>query len=112
MLCDRVKQHNIHIDRQQFYPFADKNILHFYDGYLKQVNKKEFERYAKNTKEGLYSIYNLNYTFNEENQTYDIQTFDTGTHENIQYKTVHDLHKGTTPFRHLRSTRGGMSLNL
>ena len=112
MLCDRVKRYNIHIDRRQFYPFADKNILHFYDGYLKQVNKKEFERYAKNTKEGLYSIYNLNYTFNEEKQTYDIQTFDTGINENVQYKTVHDLHKGTSPFRQLRSTRGGMTLNL
>lgn len=112
MLYDRVKQHNIHIDRTQFYPFADKNILHFYDGYLKQVNKKEFERYAKNTKEGLYSIYNLHFTFNEEKQTYDITTFETGTTENIQFKTVHDLHKGTTPFRHFRSTRGGMTLNL
>ena len=41
MLCDRVKQYNIAINRNVFYPFADKNILHFYDGYLKQVNKTE-----------------------------------------------------------------------
>jgi len=112
MLCDRVKQHRINIDRNQFYPFADKNILHFYDGYLKQVNKKEFERYAKNTREGLYSIYNLNYTFNKEKQTHDIKSFDTGIHENTQYKKLHDLHNGTTPFRHFRTNRGGMKVGL
>ena len=112
MLCDRVKQHRIAINRDQFYPFADKNILHFYDGYLKEVNKKEFDRFAKNTKEGLYSIYNLNYTFNETTQIYDITSFETGTHENTQYKKVHDLHNGTTPFQHFRSHRGGMSIGL
>lgn len=112
MLCDRVKQYRINIDRNQFYPFADKNILHFYDGYLKQVNKKEFERYAKNTREGLYSIYNLNYTFNKEKQTHDIKSFDTGIHENTQYKKLHDLHNGTTPFRHFRTNRGGMKVGL
>lgn len=112
MLCDRVKQYRITIDRNQFYPFADKNILHFYDGYLKQVNKKEFERYAKNTREGLYSIYNLNYTFNQDNQTYDITSFETGIHENTQYKKLHDLHNGTTPFRHFRNNRGGMQVGL
>lgn len=112
MLCDRVKQHRIAIDRNQFYPFADKNILHFYDGYLKQVNKKEFERYARNTREGLYSIYNVNYTFNHEHQTYDITSFETGIQENTQYKKLHDLHNGTTPFRHFRTHRGGMSVGL
>lgn len=108
MLCDRVKQNNIVINRNVFYPFADKNILHFYDGYLKQVNKTEFNRYANHTKEGLYSIYNLNYRFNNDKQTYDITSFETGINENIQYKKTHDLHNGTSPFRHVRSTRGIM----
>lgn len=103
MLCDRVKQHNIIINRDVFYPFADKNILHFYDGYMKQVNKMEFERYAKNTKEGVYSIYNLNYKFNESKQTYDITSFHTGISENIQHQKMHDLHNGTAPFRRGRS---------
>ena len=78
MLYDRAKENNIFIDRSKFFPFADKNILHFYDGYLKQVNKKEFDRYVGNTKEGIQCIYNWKYIFNEDTGLYDISSFETG----------------------------------
>ncbi len=65
---ERIKQNKIAINRSQFFPFADKNILHFYDGYLKQVNKKEFDRYVQQTREGINSIHNINYIFNDEGQ--------------------------------------------
>ena len=47
MFYERAIRSKIEINREQFYPYADKNILHFYDGYVKQVNKKEFDRYAR-----------------------------------------------------------------
>jgi hypothetical protein len=113
LLYERIKQNRIAIDRSQFFPFADKNILHFYDGYLKQVNKKEFDRYVQQTREGINSIHNINYIFNDETNTYDINTFDTGILEDTKATKMHDLHKGTTPYNHIRSARGAtMSLKL
>tara|TARA_E500000178_G_scaffold342111_1_gene386865 strand:+ start:1081 stop:1911 length:831 start_codon:yes stop_codon:yes gene_type:complete len=106
LLYERIKKNRLAIDRNQFFPFADKNILHFYDGYLKQVNKKEFDRYVQQTTEGIHSIYNLQYVFNDETNTYDITSFETGINEDIRSTKMHDLHKGTTPFNHIRSGRG------
>ena len=111
LFYERVKQARIAIDRTQFYPFADKNILHFYDGYLKQVNKKEFDRYVQQTKEGIHSIHRLHYVFNDETNTYDVDSFETGTHEDQKVTKTHDLHNGTSPYNHIRSGRGAtMSL--
>jgi len=106
MFYDRAIKYKIKIDRQQYYPFADKNILHFYDGYLKEVNKTEFERYLSFTPDGIQSIYNLYYTHNHNTNTFDIHTFDTEFKEDINAKKIHDLHKGTTPFNHIKSNRG------
>lgn len=105
MFQDRAMQNRLVIDRKQFYPFADKNILHFYDGYLKQVNKTEFERYVNHTREGIDSIQNLVYSLNEESDLYDITEFNTGIEENIKTTKIHDLHNGTVPFNHIRSNR-------
>jgi hypothetical protein len=106
MLYNRVKRKGLTIDRNTFFPFADKNILHFYDGYLKQVNKKEFDRFVKNTQEGIHSISNLNYKYNESTDLYDIVTFETTTKEDKQFSKIHDLHNGTSPFNSINSHRG------
>lgn len=103
LLYERCVNKRLQIDRNQFFPFADKNILHFYDGYLKQVNKSEFKRYLDHTSEGISSIRNL--TYNNRENIYDILTFDTGIHENVSNRKTHDLHNGTTPFNSIRSNR-------
>ena len=63
MLYDRVVKNKLFINRKQFYNFADKNILHFYDGFLKQINKTEFDRFVNFTSEGIDSIHNLYYDY-------------------------------------------------
>ena len=113
MFYDRAIKSKIVIDRTQFFPFADKNILHFYDGYLKQVNKKEFERYASFTTEGIKSIRNLYYNYNDNTNMYDVNTFTTEFNEDVKHTKIHDLHNGTTPFNHIKSNRGAtMSMRL
>jgi len=113
MFYDRAINHKLIIDRKQFYPFADKNILHFYDGYLKQVNKKEFDRYVNFTKEGIRSIHNLDYNYNKDTNMYDVNTFETEFKEDVSSIKIHDLHNGTTPFQHIKSNRGAtMSMKL
>jgi hypothetical protein len=106
MLYDRVVKNKLFINRKQFYDFADKNILHFYDGFLKQVNKTEFERFVNFTSEGIQSIRNLYYTYNNNTNLYDVHTFDTEFKEDIKAIKTHDLHNGTSPFNHIKSNRG------
>lgn len=105
MLNDRVKQARMIVDRSTFYPFADKNILHFYDGYLKQVNKQEFDRFEHGTREGVHSLFKINYNVNNDTGIIDVTSFETGTDENKRLTHIHDLHKGTRPFNG-RSNRG------
>jgi hypothetical protein len=111
MLNDRVKNARLTIDRSVFFPFADKNILHFYDGYMKQVNRYEFDRYARGTREGIHSIFKLAYKKNNDTGLIDVTSFETGTDENKQLTYMHDLHKGTTPFNNIKTNRGA-SMNL
>ena len=110
MLYERAIRSKIEINRTQFYPYADKNILHFYDGYVKQVNKKEFDRYANATKEGIYSIYNLEYTYDEDTNMYHVNKFDTQQKEDVAVIKQHDLHKGTKPFHHHKGRGAAMSM--
>jgi hypothetical protein len=113
MLYDRVVKNKLFINRKQFYDFADKNILHFYDGFLKQVNKTEFDRFVNFTSEGIDSISNLYYTYNHNTNLYDIHTFDTEFNEDIKSRKTYDLHNGTSPFNHIKSNRGAtMSMRL
>jgi hypothetical protein len=112
MLNDRVKNMNMIIDRSTFFPFADKNILHFYDGYLKQVNKQEFERYERGTREGINSLFKVKYSVNKETELIDITSFETGTDENKRLTHMHDLHNGTRPFVGRRRGGRGMSFFL
>ena len=112
MLNDRVKNMNMIIDRSTFFPFADKNILHFYDGYLKQVNKQEFERYERGTREGIDSLFKVKYSVNKETGLIDITSFETGTDENKRLTHMHDLHNGTRPFVGRRRGTRGMSFFL
>jgi len=106
MLNQRVKASRITIDRTQFYPYADKNILHFLDGMTKYVNKDEHQRYVLNTREGWNSIKNLHYEYDSKTQFINVTDFDTGISENKNTSFTHDLRNGTTPFPGLRSGRG------
>jgi len=61
LLQKRVLEAKINIDRNEFHPLFDKNILLLHDGLSRIVNKKEFDRYVSYTKEGINSINNIDY---------------------------------------------------
>ena len=72
--------------------------MHFYDGYLKQVNKQEFDRYERGTREGVNSLFKVKFSENTDTGLIDITSFETGTDENKRLTYMHDLHTGTRPF--------------
>jgi hypothetical protein len=92
----RVRAKNIYIDRSNFYPLWDKNILSLQDGLTRTVNRGEYERYMDHTNEGLNSIRDIAYEIS--GNFIDIHNFDTGTVEDPKSKSAFDLRQGNIPF--------------
>jgi hypothetical protein len=103
MLQYRAKTKNIIIDRSQFYPIMDKNIMQMKDGLERLVNRGEYDRYINdieynNTNEGLASITNITNNFIEDTGFLNILKFNTGIDENPNLDKIHDIRQGSTPF--------------
>ena len=115
LLQRRVLTNKLQIDRSQFYPILDKNILILPDGMNRVVNRKEFDRYLLLTTEGINSIHNLNYTI-DENNFVNVSTFSTGVEPYTNQNVNHDLRSGPKPFGNVnqftsrRGARMGMIL--
>lgn len=109
MLQNRVLAANIQIDRSQFYPIMDKNIVHLNDGVLRSINRTEFDRFLGNTTDGLTSITNLKYTMDEERGFIQITSFSCETENNSEKNIQYDLRNGNIPFKpaNKSSTRNG-----
>jgi hypothetical protein len=98
LLNKRALSSKIIIDRSNFYPIADKNIIHLSDGLIRSVNRTDFERYAHNTTEGLTSINNLIYKIDESIGFINVYKFTTGSISNASTRLDHDLRNGNKPF--------------
>jgi len=99
LLQMRVLDAGLMIDRSQFYPMMDKNIFQMKDGLERVVNRTEFDRFVNNTGEGIKQIQELVYTVNDETGFIHVQSFNTGTQENLELNRVHDLRQGSAPFK-------------
>lgn len=103
MLNARVLRYGLRIDRSQFYPITDKNMLQFHDGLIRNVNRNEFDRYVSKTTEGWSNIrelkYNIDKSCGEQSSMVNVTTFQTGTEEKPEHNMSHDLRKGNTPFK-------------
>ena len=107
LLQQRVLKANLQIDRSTFFPIGDKNIIHLSDGPLREVNQGEFNRYAKNTYEGIYSITKLEYTLDEETGFVNVMWFETGQIPNMNKYRLHHLKDGPAPY----DTKFGLMYN-
>jgi hypothetical protein len=102
----------IFIDRSNFYPISDKNIMHMSDGLIRSVNRTEYDQYLSDTKEGLTTIYNLNYVIGIDTWTISVHDFDTGREENVSLKKNYDLRNGPAPFKIKNRKNGKIGMNL
>jgi hypothetical protein len=70
-LQDRCIKNNIKIDRTDFYPIGNPNILQLFDGMSRLISKKDPWRYKNDTgKDGLTSITGLVYTIDDESSNF------------------------------------------
>jgi hypothetical protein len=95
----RVIESGIRLDRSQFYPIMDKNILQLQDGFGRVVNRTEFDVYQKKTNEGIKSIYQLEYNIIDETGFVDVTNFKTDREENLTARSEFDLRTGVIPFK-------------
>jgi len=98
LLQTRVLQASpaIQIDRSQYYPFMDKNIMQLNAGIERAVNRKEFDRFIQKTLEGIQSIAALRYII--EGDFVHVDGFETGIKEDPAATWSFDLRKGNQPF--------------
>jgi len=107
MLQHRVLNNpNLTIDRSQFYPLLDKNVLQLKDGIERSVNRGEFDRYITNTPEGIDSITSLNYKIDETTGYIIVSYFETGNSIDPTKNKIHDLRNGNQPFQPTPKKKG------
>jgi hypothetical protein len=108
----RVTNSGLSINRNQFYPIMDKNILQMKDGLQRLVNRNEFERFVDEYKyniinDGISTISSLEYKEDSNTNFVNVFHFKTGVPDQSATNQVHDLRQGITPFNMLVGRRRG-----
>lgn len=116
MLNSRALKKHLVIDRSHFYPISNKNIIQFHDGYLRNMNRSELDRYENNTTEGWSSLRDIKYQIVVDDSIktmsfVNVYSFNTGINEDSKYTIQHDLRKGSNPFKNGRSNKIGMNFS-
>jgi len=106
----RVLDNGIRIDRGQFYTMGGKEIIQLSDEIFKTVNRGEFDRYRRNTDDGIHTIQSLEYTIDEENLTVRVNGFNTPFENNTEGNSLFNITDGKTPFKGERKGRFGNNL--
>jgi hypothetical protein len=116
LLNNRVFNAKLVIDRSQFYPIFDKNILQLKDGLERIVNRGEFDKYLDEVRfqqnmDGIYTLSNISYTFDDNTSFLNISSFQTPIPEKPELNKVHDIRNGNIPFlRPQQRRRGSMGM--
>jgi hypothetical protein len=93
------------IDRGQFYPIMDKNILQLKDEITRVVNRGEYDRYVldnvnkKTFHDGISAVHDVLYNYDENTHFLNIHVFKTGTEINPALNKIHDMRSGPVPFK-------------
>lgn len=113
-LQNRAKLAGIEIDRSQFYPILDKNILQLKDGITRIVNRSQFDSYVDETKynnniDGVNTISNISMTYDANTEFLNVTNFSTLIPEKPELNKLHDIRDGAVPFLRTGAQRRGRS---
>ena len=103
-LQQRVTKSGLHIDRTQFYPILDKNILQLKDGITRTVNRGEYDRYVNEVlysqnNDGINTLSEIHYKYDDTTNFLNIATFTTPIQANPELNKVHDMREGAQPYK-------------
>ena len=88
LINNRALKFGLIIDRDQFYPIMDKNILCLMDGFYRILNRTEKSMYTVGTDEGFGNIDGLEYTIDDSTGFVNVTKFNTNREENISTTTT------------------------
>ena len=98
VLYKRTKANNLNMNYKQFYPMGSKEILQFYDGIKKVMNKKNINRQLSKLRvetDGLNTLTDINYKYDEETRMLNIYNFNgLYNHDEVDVH-IHSLTNGT-----------------
>jgi hypothetical protein len=111
----RVLSTGLAIDRSQFYPIMDKNIMQLKDGVQRMVNRQEYDKYInemiyKQNNDGIFALKNVNFVYDDSRQFLNVTTFTTPIPENPTLNRAYDMRNGPVPFRMNNRQRAGRRL--
>jgi len=106
LIYQRCTNARMVVDRSQFFPIFDKNILHFVDGMTRSVNRREFDRYMAREADGYNSLSGILWDVEEATGFLHVRGFQTLHAEDVTAVKTHDLRSGTHPFKTGRGARG------
>jgi hypothetical protein len=100
----RVSLKNLRINRSQFYPITNANIIHLKDGFNRIVNRQEFDKYMheytyKQNRDGIYTMRDIHYEYDESTQFLHVDSFTPIYPENPALNSSYDMRNGPVPFR-------------
>ena len=96
----RALDNNIHINRSQFYPIFNPNILHILDQYSKNISLKNKSLYENNNIiDGLSTLKNIEYKFNNSTKMLDINVFE-GLYDSNDSTLVSNMSKVANVKKH------------
>jgi len=100
----RVSLANFTIDRSNFYPIMDKNIIQLQDKIERIVNRQEFDKYInelkyKENNDGFRTISNIIFSYDENISFLNVFNFNTPIPENPELNQNYDLRNGARPFK-------------
>ena len=84
------------IDRSEFYDIQSKEVLHFFDGYERNMsieNVSRINNYNKN--DGISSINDINFSIDHENMMIHVYSFNTLIDSNNDHYVDYNIKNGT-----------------
>jgi hypothetical protein len=98
LLQTRATNAGVIINRDVFFDVNDRvNILHFSHGTERKMNVYDFKQFQNKTKNGLFTIYDLNYEIDDSNDFLNVINFKTPYEENKDSTFIYDLKNGNLP---------------
>ena len=100
ILQKRVLSHNMKIDRSEFYDIQSKEVLHFFDGYERNISIENINRTKNcNKNDGISSLNDINFSIDDENMMIHVYNFNTLIDSNNEHYVDYNIKNGNNIYK-------------
>ena len=100
ILQKRVLTHNMKIDRSEFYDIQSKEVLHFFDGYERNISIENINRTKNcNKNDGISSLNDINFSIDDENMMIHVYNFNALIDSNNEHYVDYNIKNGNNIYK-------------